>query len=53
MVYSKLKFTDYPLNQIITHINDIEIIDYNTLVKVMQTPVHKIKTIDNDVFFVN
>ena len=53
LVYSKLKFTEYPLNQIITHINDIEITDYNILVKVMQTPVHKIKTIDNDVFFVH
>jgi hypothetical protein len=53
LMYDKLKFTDYPLNEIITHINDIEIIDYNTLVQVMKTPVIKIKTIDNNIFFVN
>jgi S1-C subfamily serine protease len=53
LIYSKLKFTEYPLNEIITHINDIKIIDYDTLVKVMQTPVTKIKTIDNDIFYIN
>ena len=53
LIYSKLKFTEYPLNEIITHINDIEIIDYNTLLQVMETPVTKIKTIDNYIFFIN
>jgi len=53
LIYSKLKFTEYPLNEIITHINDIEITDYDTLVKVMQTPVTKIKTIDNDIFYID
>ena len=53
LIYSKLKFTEYPLYEIITHINDIEITDYNTLVKVMEKPLTKIKTIDNDIFFIN
>lgn len=52
LIYTKLKFTEYPLNEIITHINDIEIIDYDTLLQVMKTKVHKIKTLDNDIFFI-
>lgn len=53
LIYTKLKFTEYPLNEIITHINDIEITDYDTLIQVMKNPVNKIKTIENDIFFVN
>lgn len=52
LIHSKLKFSEYPINDIITHINDIEIINYDTLVKVMRNPVTKIKTVDNHVFFV-
>lgn len=52
LIYSKLKFIDYPLNQIIIEINDIKITDYNILVEVMKNPVTKIKTIDNDIFFI-
>jgi len=53
LIYSKLKFTEYPLREIITHINDIEIVDYESLLNIMKNPVNKIKTIDNDVYFIN
>ena len=52
LIYTKLKFTEYPLNEIITHINDIEIIDYDTLIEVMKNKVNKIKTIDNYIYFI-
>lgn len=52
LVYSKLNFTEYPINDIITHINDVEIDCYDTMVSVMKNPVYKIKTIDNNIFFV-
>jgi S1-C subfamily serine protease len=50
--YSKLKFTEYPLNEIITHINDIEILSYDILLNVMQQPTKKIRTIDNEIYFI-
>ncbi len=50
--YSKLKFTEYPLNEIITHINDIEILNYDILLQVMEKPTIKIRTIDNEIYFI-
>jgi len=52
LVYSELKFTNYPINKIITYINNIEIIDYETLIKVMKDPLYSFKTIDNEIFYV-
>jgi len=52
LLYSKLNFIEYPLNEIITHIDDIEIIDYDTLINVLKNPIKKIKTIDNDIYFI-
>ena len=52
LIYSKLNFTEYPLNNIITYINDIEIIDYDTMIEVMKNPVKKIRTLDNDIFII-
>lgn len=52
LIFTKLKYIEYPINEIITHINDIEIIDYDTFISVMKTPTTKFKTIDNDIYFV-
>lgn len=52
LVYSKLNFTEYPINDIITHINDVEIDCYDTMASVMKNSVYKIKTIDNNIFFI-
>jgi S1-C subfamily serine protease len=54
LVYTntKLKFTEYPLNEIITHIDDIEILNYDILLNVMKNPITKIRTIDNEIYFI-
>lgn len=51
LVYSELKFVNYPVNKIITHINNIEIIDYDILIKIMGNPLKNFKTIDNELFY--
>lgn len=50
--YTKLKFTDYPVGDIILEINDIPITDINVFKQVIKNPIKKFKTINNEVFFV-
>lgn len=50
--YSKLKFTNYPVGDIILEINDILIDNIDTYKKVMLVPLNKIKTINNETYFV-
>jgi S1-C subfamily serine protease len=50
--YSKLKFTNYPVGDIILEINDIIIDNIDTFKKVVLTPLNKIKTINNETYFV-
>jgi S1-C subfamily serine protease len=50
--YSKLKFTDYPVGDIILEINDILITDINIFKQVIKNPIKKFKTINNEVYFV-
>jgi hypothetical protein len=50
--YSKLKFTNYPVGDIILEINDILIDNIDTFKKVILTPLNKIKTINNETYFV-
>jgi len=52
LVYSELQFTNYPVNQIITYINDTEILDYNSLIEIMKNPLKSFKTINNEIYFV-
>lgn len=52
LVYSELKFTNYPINEIITYINDIEIVDYDNFVEIIKQPLKKFKTIDNEIYYV-
>lgn len=52
LIYDKLKFTDYPINAIITHINEIKISNYSILIDVMKTEIKNFRTIDNDFFFI-
>jgi len=52
LIYSKLKFTNYPINEIITHINEIEITSYDKLVNVMKDEIKNFRTIDNDFYLV-
>lgn len=52
LIYDKLKFTDYPINEIITHINEIEISSYSILIDVMKTEIKNFRTIDNDFFLI-
>jgi hypothetical protein len=52
LIYDKLKFTDYPINEIITHINEIEISSYSTLIEVMKTEIKNFRTINNDFFLI-
>ena len=52
IIYSKLKFTDYPINEIITHINEIEITSYNILINVMNDEIKNFRTIDNEFYLV-
>ena len=50
--YSKLKFTDYPVGDIILEINDISITDLNVFKQVIKNPIKKFKTINNEIYFV-
>ncbi len=50
--YTKLKFTDYPVGDIILEINDILIKDINVFKQVIKNPIKKFKTINNEVYFV-
>ena len=52
IIYSKLKFTNYPINEIITHINEIEITSYPILINVMKTEIKNFRTIENDFFLI-
>jgi len=52
LVYSELNFTNYPVDQIITHINDIEILDYEGLIEIMKHPLLSFKTVDNEIYYV-
>ena len=50
--YSKLKFTDYPIGDIILEINDVIITDLNIFKQVIKNPIKKFKTINNEVYFI-
>ena len=50
--YKKLKFTDYPVGDIILEINDIEVTNLNIFKQVIKDPIKKFKTINNEVYFV-
>jgi hypothetical protein len=50
--YSKLKFTNYPVGDIILEINDILITDINIFKQVIKNPIKKFKTINNEVYFI-
>jgi hypothetical protein len=50
--YVKLKFTEYPINEIITHINNIEIIDYDTLINIFKTEINSFITINNEIYYI-
>ena len=50
--YEKLKFTEYPIGDIITEINDIKINNYDIFIKIINQPIKKIKTINNNIFFI-
>lgn len=50
--YAKLKFTEYPIGDIITEINDVEINNYDIFIKIINQPIKKFKTIDNNIFFI-
>jgi len=52
LIYSKLTFTEYPVNEIITHINDVEITSYDVLIDIMKKPIENFRTINNHVYFV-
>lgn len=50
--YTKLKFTNYPIGDVILEINNILIDSIDIFLKVIQDPLNKIKTINNEVYFV-
>jgi hypothetical protein len=49
--YSKIKFTNYPVGDIIIEINDIIINNIDTFNQIILNPLKKIKTINNEVYF--
>lgn len=49
---SKLKFQYYPTGDIIIEINDKIFNDYNSFTKIISEPLVKIKTINNEIFYV-
>ena len=52
LIHSKLKFTEYPINEIITHINSKELVSYDVLVNVMKEPITSFITVDNSIYYV-
>ncbi len=50
--YKKLKFTNYPVGDIILEINDVHITDINKFKEIIKNPITKFKTINNEVFFI-
>jgi hypothetical protein len=51
--FTKLKFTSYPIGDIIIEINDIAFDNIDTFKKIINEPLKKIKTINNEIFFIN
>jgi len=47
---TKYNITEYPINKIITHINDIELLNYEIFTDIMKKDIINFKTIDNEVF---
>lgn len=52
LIHSKLKFIEYPINEIITHINSKELVSYDVLVNVMKEPITSFITVDNSIYYV-
>jgi hypothetical protein len=52
LIFTKLKFTNYPIDEIITHINEIEILDYDTLIDIMKKDIHSFRTLDNEIYYI-
>jgi S1-C subfamily serine protease len=50
--FEKLKFTEYPIGDIIIEINNIPINDIEILKKVIKTPITSFKTLENNIFFI-
>ena len=50
--YKKLKFTDYPVGDVILEINNVKITDLTVFKQVIKNPIKKFKTINNEVYFV-
>lgn len=50
--FEKLKFTEYPVGDIIIEINNIKITNIEILKKVIQTPITSFKTLENNIFFI-
>jgi S1-C subfamily serine protease len=51
--FSKLSnFIKYPVGEIIIEINDTKFTTYNEFMKIINNPINKIKTIDNDIYFI-
>ncbi len=50
--YDKIgQFNKYPIGEIIVEINDNKFYNYNEFSNIMKEPVKKIKTIDNEIYF--
>ena len=52
IIYSKLTFNSLPLGDIITEINDSKFKDYNDFIEITKTKITKIRTINNDIFYI-
>jgi S1-C subfamily serine protease len=50
--YNKLKFTNYPIGDIIIEIDDIPITDINIFKQIITTPIKKFKTVNNELFYI-
>ena len=46
------EFNEYPLGDIIIEINDKTFNNYNEFINILNNDIYKIKTINNDVFFI-
>lgn len=50
--YKILNFTEYPIGEIITEIDDVVIDNLYTFTNIMKNNIKKFKTIDNQIFFI-
>jgi hypothetical protein len=50
--YSKVIFTKYPIGEIIIEINDNKFNNYDEFIKLIDVPITKIKTIENEIYYV-